>query len=217
MNAASVARLHQLPSTKVSDQIEKDLFHALSNPVPQNWVTLIPDIVPAKFPPPARVMPRSIASSSSYQTSSASADHRSLQHSPRRSTDDDEDDDEESSASSATGGMEKFPDHIDSHLTYGSRGSSPARTNGYALPGAPNGGDRWQPRKESIQGRAARWAPPGQPATRYGHDRQKSLGDAIHNIRTRGGSVSQNAHEIADALRAPVSLKLIVSCCKIPW
>ncbi|KAI8298766.1 putative transporter [Colletotrichum sp. SAR11_240] len=160
-------------------------------------------------------MPRSTASSSSIETSSASADHRSSQHSPRRTSTGDESDsdsDSDSSASSATGGMEKFPDHIDSHLTNGSRGTSPARSNGYALPGAPNGGDRWQPRKESIQGRASRWTAPGQPATRYGHGRQKSLGDAIHNIRTRGGSVSQNAHEIADALRAPVSPKLIGLC-----
>ena len=43
-----------------------------------------------------------------------------------------------------------------------------------------------------------------------GHGRQKSLSDAIKTIRTRKGSVSANAHEIADALKAPVSVKLIV-------
>ena len=43
-----------------------------------------------------------------------------------------------------------------------------------------------------------------------GHGRQKSLSDAIRTIRTRKGSVSANAHEIADALKAPISLKLIV-------
>ncbi|KAK2047353.1 triose-phosphate transporter [Colletotrichum somersetense] len=114
---------------------------------------------------------------------------------------------------SANGGMEKFPDHIDSHLTNASRASSPGKTNGHELPGASTGGDRWQPRKESLQGRGIRWGPASQPpATRYGHGKQKSLGDAIHNIRTRGGSVGQNAHEIADALRAPVSPKLIGLC-----
>ncbi|KAK2003536.1 triose-phosphate transporter [Colletotrichum falcatum] len=116
---------------------------------------------------------------------------------------------------SANGGMEKFPDHIDSHLANTSRTSSPGKTNGYALPGASTGGDRWQPRRDSLQGRGSRWGPASQPpptTTRYGHGKQKSLGDALHNIRARGGSVGQNAHEIADALRAPVSPKLIGLC-----
>lgn len=42
------------------------------------------------------------------------------------------------------------------------------------------------------------------------HGRQKSLSDAFKTIRTRRASVSVNAHEIADALKAPVSVKLIV-------
>ena len=42
------------------------------------------------------------------------------------------------------------------------------------------------------------------------HRRQKSLSDAIRTIRTRKGSVGVNAHEIAEALKAPVSIKLIV-------
>ena len=42
------------------------------------------------------------------------------------------------------------------------------------------------------------------------HDRQKSLSDAIRTIRTRKGSVSANAQEIAEALKAPVSVKLVV-------
>lgn len=42
------------------------------------------------------------------------------------------------------------------------------------------------------------------------HGRQKSLSDAFKTIRTRRASVSANAHEIADALKAPVSIKLIV-------
>ncbi|GJD02089.1 Triose-phosphate transporter [Colletotrichum higginsianum IMI 349063] len=147
-------------------------------------------------------MPHSTTSGSTIQTSSV---NRS-QYSPRSHSDTDN--------LSANGGMEKFPDHIDSYLTNGSRATSPAKTNGYALPGATTSGDRWQPRKESLQGRGVRWGgAAGQlPATRHGHGRQKSLGDAIHNIRTRGGSVGQNAHEIADALRAPVSPKLIALC-----
>ena len=43
------------------------------------------------------------------------------------------------------------------------------------------------------------------------HDRQKSISDAFRTIRTRKASVSDNAHEIAEALRAPVSVKIIVS------
>lgn len=42
------------------------------------------------------------------------------------------------------------------------------------------------------------------------HSRQKSLSDAIRTIRTRKGSVSANAQEIAKALKAPISIKLIV-------
>ncbi|TQN72271.1 putative transporter C83.11, partial [Colletotrichum shisoi] len=147
-------------------------------------------------------MPHSTTSGSTIQISSV---NRS-QYSPRSHSDTDN--------LSANGGMEKFPDHIDSYLTNGSRTASPAKTNGYALPGATTGGDRWQPRKESLQGRGVRWggAAGQSPATRHGHGRQKSLGDAIYNIRTRGGSVGQNAHEIADALRAPVSPKLIALC-----
>lgn len=37
------------------------------------------------------------------------------------------------------------------------------------------------------------------------------MSEAIRTIRTRSGSVTQNAHELADALKAPVSPKLVVS------
>jgi solute carrier family 35 protein E1 len=90
-----------------------------------------------------------------------------------------------------------------------SRTASPshaAHTNGYALPSAS---DRWQPRKEARVG-FANHSNTG-PSNRHG--RQKSLSEAFQTIRTRKGSVSQNAHEIADALKAPLSPKLIV-CCK---
>lgn len=42
------------------------------------------------------------------------------------------------------------------------------------------------------------------------HVPQKSLSDAIRTIRTRKGSVSANAQELAEALKAPVSFKLVV-------
>lgn len=85
-----------------------------------------------------------------------------------------------------------------------SRTPSPSlapQTNGSTMPA-----DRWQPRKESRFG-YANGAPQGS-ANRHG--RQKSLSEAIRTIRTRKGSVSQNAHEIADALKAPLSPTLIV-------
>ncbi|EEY17293.1 DUF250 domain-containing protein [Verticillium alfalfae VaMs.102] len=118
-------------------------------------------------------------------------------------------------------GMEKFPDHIDAHLTTSlpSRGTSPARGHGYASANGLDGPrDNWQPRRESR----VRFGPPGQPGqpgqppvtphARGGHGRQKSLSDAFRTIRSRQGSVSQNAHEIADALRAPVSPTLVILC-----
>ena len=43
------------------------------------------------------------------------------------------------------------------------------------------------------------------------HKPRRSVSEAIHRIRTRDGSVSENAHELAVALKAPVSWKLIVS------
>lgn len=47
-------------------------------------------------------------------------------------------------------------------------------------------------------------------AREHGHSRQKSLSDAFRTIRNRKASVSENAHEIADALKAPISVRTIV-------
>lgn len=89
-------------------------------------------------------------------------------------------------------------------------GLSSSRTGSPSHTAQPNGGaippDRWQPRRDSrfghangaVQGTAGR------------HGRQKSLSEAIRTIRTRKASVSQNAVEIAEALKAPLSPKLIV-------
>lgn len=74
----------------------------------------------------------------------------------------------------------------------------------------PNGStvsaEQWRPRRDSRLTYANGTAQG--PSTRHG--RQKSLSEAIRTIRTRKASVSQNAHEIADALKAPLSPKLIV-------
>ncbi|KAF2742163.1 TPT-domain-containing protein [Sporormia fimetaria CBS 119925] len=86
-----------------------------------------------------------------------------------------------------------------------SRATSPSRPptlNGNSLPG------RWNPRKEPGYEYGYMNGSPGGGR----HGRQKSLSEAIRTIRTRKASVSQNAHEIADALKAPLSPKLILLC-----
>lgn len=84
---------------------------------------------------------------------------------------------------------------------------TPSPSRNQQLPhGNTHTSERWQARRDS-RARFANGAAHG-PTTRHG--RQKSLSEAIRTIRTRKASVSQNAHEIADALKAPVSPTLIV-------
>ncbi|KAL1968759.1 hypothetical protein VTN77DRAFT_1585 [Rasamsonia byssochlamydoides] len=67
--------------------------------------------------------------------------------------------------------------------------------------------DLWQPRKaghvswEHVNGLGI-----------SKHRSRKSISEAISTIRTRNASMSANAHELAEALRAPVSYKLIGLC-----
>jgi solute carrier family 35 protein E1 len=69
---------------------------------------------------------------------------------------------------------------------------------------------RWAARRPS--GRVG-WSDASNGLPSYGarHARQKSLSEAIRNIRARRASIGQNALEIADALKVPVSPKLVVS------
>ncbi|KAI1101786.1 TPT-domain-containing protein [Jackrogersella minutella] len=114
-------------------------------------------------------------------------------------------------------GLEKFPDHIDSPAmrANGARSLSPG-LNAYGIGlsgGAQLNGDRWQPRRDLSASRGVRWGSPlGPSAGPRGHGRQKSISEAFRTIRGRNNSVSQNAHELADALRAPISPKLVVLC-----
>lgn len=78
------------------------------------------------------------------------------------------------------------------------RALSPAR--------GANGSTIWQPRKTSAN--TAAISLPGWTQRR---GRQKSLGEALHSIHTRRASVTDNARELGEALKAPVSPKLIVS------
>ena len=104
------------------------------------------------------------------------------------------------------------PDLMPLEEEYGltsSRSGSPSHAptqpaNGSAIPAS----DRWQPRRDSRLGSS--YASSNASTTRHG--RQKSLSEAIRTIRTRKASVTQNAHELAEALKAPLSPRLIVLC-----
>lgn len=111
---------------------------------------------------------------------------------------------------------EKFPDFNNNAVT-GSLGRdpSPRLANGSAAhlkTRSVDLGGRWMPRRQSQALGEPRWTSGGG----HGHDRQKSLSDALRTIKARQGSVSQNAHEIADALKAPVSPRLIVRAPSAP-
>lgn len=110
------------------------------------------------------------------------------------------------SGSAQGGETEKFPDfdagtagHALPNGQQSQRWPQNGYTNGNGNGTATKPLDRWQARRDSR----VRWAP--------GHGRQASITNAVH--RMRSASMSQNAHEIAEALRAPVSWKLIVRRC----
>lgn len=58
--------------------------------------------------------------------------------------------------------------------------------------------------------RASQRLPTSRPSN-LGHRPKRSVSDALAKFRNRHGSVSENAQELAEALKAPVSYKLIVS------
>ncbi|CAD6451994.1 ba92610f-c55f-45ef-bcb7-569d15600a6f [Sclerotinia trifoliorum] len=117
-------------------------------------------------------------------------------------------------ASSRTS-MEKFPD-LDTTDTFdqydGQQSYNSRKTNGYAN-GGPPPVDRWQPQRNGRM-RGDSWTN-AESSNGRGHKKQKSLSDAFKTIKSRKGSMSANVHEISDALKAPVSPKLIVLC--IVW
>ena len=67
----------------------------------------------------------------------------------------------------------------------------------------------WTPRRTTGQARAN-----GTPGYHERRGRQKSLSEALRTIHNRRGSITDNAREIGEALKAPVSFKLIVSTCR---
>ena len=117
--------------------------------------------------------------------------------------------------STSSTGKEKFPDldhspsgdyltaidATDEGATTSSRTPSPAKSNGILH------SERWQARKDHhlVWGNGhTNVTPPRQ------HGRQRSLSDAFKTIRSRKASVSENAREVAEALKAPVSMKIVV-------
>lgn len=118
--------------------------------------------------------------------------------------------------SPAHNGTEKFPDFDAAHVFDSSApngGGRQQQQNGYgysresATQQQPE--QRWHAHAHARRDSRVKWAPGAASSHAYGHARKRSsISTAIH--RMRSGSMSQNAHEIADALRAPVSWKLIV-------
>lgn len=58
--------------------------------------------------------------------------------------------------------------------------------------------------------RASQRLPSARPPGHYTHRTRRSVSDALAKFRNRQGSVTENAQELAEALKAPVSYKLIV-------
>ncbi|KAL1306416.1 hypothetical protein AAFC00_005121 [Neodothiora populina] len=118
----------------------------------------------------------------------------------------------------------KFPDlaedalhhHNDSAVIDGPRPPSP-NPRPLGIPPHMHSNERWQGRRSGdyrLNG-SSTWGPGGVntgPPAGTRHGRQKSLSNAFRTIRERKGSMSQNAHEIADALKAPISARLIFLC-----
>ncbi len=100
-------------------------------------------------------------------------------------------------------------DYLTVHEEEGDRcrtkGRTPSPQTWSGLTGGPRN-DRWQARKDHH----VAWSNNNLSGTPAKHGRQKSISEAIRAIRTRKGSVSANAAELADALKAPVSVRLIV-------
>lgn len=119
-----------------------------------------------------------------------------------------------SSASPNPNGTFKFPDL--SHDAFdedtfeeGSRDGTPQPLP-MGLPHGLHSSERWPARRASNANNWNSWTNGTSGKTRHG--RQKSLSEAIQTVRGRKASISENAHVIADSLKAPVSWKLIILC-----
>lgn len=106
------------------------------------------------------------------------------------------------------GSLDKFPEFEESPMSTTDDPNSHLTTPTIRHPQE----DYWQPRKN---GHVA-WDHPNGVVPHSSHRPRKSIGETIASLRTRNASVAVNAHELADALKAPVSYKLIVSRKPLP-
>lgn len=98
-----------------------------------------------------------------------------------------------------------IPTHQEDQIWHHITGRIPSPRS-YPRPNGTVRHDKWQAKRENH----IAWSNGHLAGTPSKHARQKSISEAIRTIRTRKGSVSANAAELADALKAPVSVKLIV-------
>jgi solute carrier family 35 protein E1 len=119
-----------------------------------------------------------------------------------------------SSVSPNPNGTYKFPDL--SHDAFASEALEDFSQDDKPKPlpkGLPHGlhsSERWPARRASNTNNWSSYAN-GAPG-KMRHGRQKSLTEAIKTVRGRKASISENAHEIAESLKAPVSWKLVILC-----
>ncbi|TKX19456.1 hypothetical protein C1H76_8304 [Elsinoe australis] len=122
--------------------------------------------------------------------------------------------DRRSSSSATQSGRVKFPELTPEQLQNGSAvDDRPYSPSPGPLPDLTrlHSGERWPGRREQSLEKSM-WSNDRRYTGGTRHGRQKSLSEAIRTVRDRRGSVTQNAAEIADALKAPVSLKLVALC-----
>ncbi|KAK3293303.1 triose-phosphate transporter family-domain-containing protein [Chaetomium fimeti] len=119
----------------------------------------------------------------------------------------------DSHGGSGQGETEKFPDFDAGQTLPGVQPPGQRWQQNNLMPGngdASHAG-RWHARRDSR----VRWAPRAALSGSSGHSKKASISNAVH--RMRSASMSQNAQEIAGALRAPVSWKLIGLCVMWYW
>lgn len=101
---------------------------------------------------------------------------------------------------------EKFPSFDETHSNAQLNQSAVADSPLEISPGTlPDHESRWTVRSMSQRLRDSR------PSGVFTHRPRRSVSDAIQKLRTRQGSMGENAHELAQALKAPLSWRLIVS------
>jgi hypothetical protein len=104
---------------------------------------------------------------------------------------------------------EKFPSFEDTRSEEKShRVTSP---QAYSQSANPLSVNNWPVRKSGQTG----WENRNGGGVLHKHRPRRSVSEAFDNFRQRRGSISANTHELAEALKAPISYKLIVSASRL--